>query len=92
MNMTTHSANIYWKTFDALLLLLALTWGSAYVDLGAFNLIFALTIAIAKAVLVVMFFMHITGSTRLLHLAAAAGVLWLFILLALTFADYSTRH
>ena len=92
MNTMTHSPNIYWKTFVALLLLLALTWGIGYVNLGPFNLIVALTIAIAKVLLVVMFFMHIKGSRRLLHLAASAGLLWLLILLALTFADYTTRQ
>lgn len=74
------------------MLLLALTWAIGYVDLGPFNLIVALAIGITKAMLVVLFFMHIGGSNRLLHLAAAGGVLWLFILLTLTFADYITRH
>jgi cytochrome c oxidase subunit IV len=91
MRASTHSPNVYWKIFGALWLLLALTWIIGYVDLGAFNLIIALTIAIAKALLVMMFFMHIKGSTRLLHLAASAGLLWLLILIALTFADYRTR-
>ena len=90
--MTSHQPRLYWKTFAALLLLLALTWGIGYVNLGPFNLIVALTIAIAKALLVAMFFMHIKGSSRLLHLAAGAGLLWLLILMALTFADYTTRR
>lgn len=92
MKRTTHSPAVYWKTFAALIVLLAVTWSIAYVDLGSFNLIVALSIAIAKALLVVMFFMHIKGSNRLLHLAAAGGVLWLLILIALTFADYAMRH
>lgn len=92
MRATTHSPNVYWKIFAALWLLLALTWIIGYVDLGSFNLIIALTIAIVKALLVMMFFMHIKGSSRLLHLAASAGVLWLLILIALTFADYRTRY
>lgn len=74
------------------MVLLALTWSIGYADLGSFNLIVALTIGIAKALLVAMFFMHIKGSNRLLHLAAGAGVFWLFILLALTFSDYATRY
>jgi len=90
--MTTHEPKVYGKVFATLLLLLGLTWGIGYIDLGPFNLIVALTIAIAKALLVVMFFMHIKGSNRLLHLAAGAGLLWLLILLALTFADYTTRQ
>lgn len=82
---------VYFKTCAALLGLLALTWLSACVNLGAFNLIIALTIAIAKATLIALFFMHLKRSSRLLHLAAGAGVLWLLILIALTFSDYLAR-
>lgn len=71
--------------------LLALTWAIGYVNLGPFNLIVALAIAIAKALLVILFFMHIKGSSRLLHLAAAAGILWWLILLTLTLGDYASR-
>src|SRR5437870_6992319 len=82
---------IYFRTCIALLALLALTWMTAYVDLGPFNLIFALAIAICKAVLIALFFMHIKGSSRLLHLAAFAGIIWLLFLISLTFSDYFTR-
>ena|ERR687891_70250 len=81
----------YLLTGIALLALLALTWMIAYVDLGPFNLIVALAIAICKAVLIALFFMHIKGSSRLLHLAAMAGVIWLLILISLTLSDYLTR-
>jgi cytochrome c oxidase subunit IV len=74
------------------MVLLALTWSIGYIDLGPFNLIVALAIAITKAMLVVLFFMHIKGSSRLLHLAAAAGVLWLLIMLTLTLSDYASRN
>ena len=56
-------------------MLLAATWATAYVDLGPFNLIVALGVAISKAIVIAMFFMHIKGSSRLLHLAAIAGVI-----------------
>jgi cytochrome c oxidase subunit IV len=82
---------IYLRTGFALLVLLAITWAVAYVDLGPYNLIFALGIAIAKAILIALFFMHIKGSSRLLHLAAVTGLLWLLIMLALTLSDYTTR-
>jgi len=82
---------VYWKTCVCLLGLLALTWGIGYVNFGPFNLILALGISIAKAILIMLFFMHIKGSSRLFHLAAMAGVLWLFILLALTLSDYMSR-
>ena len=91
METTTHPAKLYWKNCAALMFLLALTWTIGYVDLGLFNVIVALTIAIIKALLVVMFFMHIKGSSRMLHLAAGVGVIWLIIMLALTLGDYFTR-
>ena len=72
-------------------MLLAATWATAYVDLGPFNLIVALGVAISKAIVIAMFFMHIKGSSRLLHLAAIAGVIWLIILISLTLSDYMTR-
>ena len=82
---------IYVRTCVALLALLAITWAIAYVDLGSFNLIVALAVAIAKAIVIALFFMHIKGSSRLLHLAAVAGVVWLLFLISLTLGDYFTR-
>jgi cytochrome c oxidase subunit 4 len=82
---------VYVRTCVALLVLLALTWAIAYVDLGPFNLIVALAVAIGKAIVIALFFMHIKGSSRLLHLAAIAGIIWLLFLLSLTLGDYSTR-
>ena len=82
---------IYFRTCIALLTLLAVTWSIAYVDLGPFNLIFALAVAITKAIVIALFFMHIKGSRSILHLAAIAGVMWLMILIALTLGDYFTR-
>jgi cytochrome c oxidase subunit 4 len=72
--------------------LLALTWSIGYVNLGPFNLVVALTISISKALLVALVFMHIKGSSRLLHLAATAGVIWLLILFTFTLSDYFTRN
>jgi cytochrome c oxidase subunit 4 len=71
--------------------LLALTWAVGYVNLGLFNLVVALCISFTKMLLVVLFFMHIKGSSRLLHLAAATGLLWLVLMLGLTLLDYFTR-
>jgi cytochrome c oxidase subunit 4 len=82
---------VYVWTCFALLALLAATWVIAYVDLGPFNLIAALAVAIAKAILIALFFMHIKGSSRVLHLAAVAGVIWLLFLISLTLSDYLTR-
>ena len=92
METVTHPPKLYWKTCVALMGLLALTWSIGYANLGLFNLVVALVISISKALLVALFFMHIKGSSRLLRLAAAAGVIWLFILFSLTLTDYFTRN
>ena len=81
----------YWQTCLWLLVLLALTWGLGYVPLGVFNLPLALFISFTKTILIVLFFMHIQGSSRLLHLAAFTGLIWLFLLLLLTLSDYLSR-
>jgi cytochrome c oxidase subunit 4 len=82
---------VYYGIFAALMVMTAITVGVAFLDLGAFNAVVALTIAVAKAVLVVLFFMHVRYSTRLTWVVVVAGVFWLGILLALTFSDYLTR-
>ena len=68
-----------------------LTVQAAFIDLGAFNTVVALAIACTKAVLVVLYFMHVRYSTRLTWAVVVASVFWLGILLALTFGDYLTR-
>jgi len=85
-------AKTYFKVWGALLVLLLITIGAAFLDLGPFNLPFALLIAFTKAALIVLIFMHIKGSNPLLHLAAGAGLLWLAIMLVLTMNDYLTRN
>ena len=60
---------VYLTVFALLLALTALTTGAAFVDLGAFNNVVALAIAACKATLVVLFFMHVRYSTRLIGLA-----------------------
>jgi cytochrome c oxidase subunit IV len=89
--MTIHPPKFYWKNCAALMGLLALTWCIGYVNLGVFNLVVALFISFAKTLLIVLFFMHIKGSSRLLHLAAMTGLLWLLLMLALTLGDYVSR-
>jgi cytochrome c oxidase subunit 4 len=92
METATHSPSVYWKTCASLMALLALTWSIGYVNLGSFNLVVALVISISKALLVALIFMHIKRSSRFLHLAATAGVIWLLIMFGLTLGDYFTRN
>jgi cytochrome c oxidase subunit 4 len=75
-----------------LLILTAITVKAAFIDLGVFNPIVALLIATIKAVLVVLFFMHVKGASEKLTAAVVvAGFFFLGILLALSMADYLTR-
>jgi cytochrome c oxidase subunit 4 len=85
------SKRVYYTIFAALLALTFLTVVVARIDLGRFNTIVALTIAVTKAVLVVLFFMHVRYSTPLTKLVVVAGFLWLAILIGLTMVDVTTR-
>ena len=82
----------YLAVFVALLVLTALTTGVAFIDLGGIgNVAVALTIAVIKAVLVTLYFMHLRYSSRLTMVFAAAGIFWLGIMIALTLSDYLSR-
>ena len=86
------SVKLYLGIFVALLCLTALTTGVAYIDLGAFNTVAALAIAVVKMMLVILFFMHVKYSGRLIQVFILAGALFLAILITLTLADELTRH
>jgi cytochrome c oxidase subunit 4 len=81
----------YFFVFGALIVLTLITTGVAFVDLGPFNTPLALAIAIAKALLVIIFFMHLNHSGYVVRFVAGAAFLWLFHLLLFTLADYLTR-
>jgi cytochrome c oxidase subunit 4 len=81
----------YFVVFAALMVLTVLTVAVSRVDLGAMNTAVAMAIAIAKATVVVLWFMHVIHSPRLTWIVVIASVLWLGVLFVLTFADYLTR-
>src|SRR5262249_53180459 len=90
----------YVAVFLALLVLTGLTTGAAYVDMGVthvgsheidWNTVAALTIAVVKMLLVVLFFMHIKYSRRLTKLVVVAGFFWLAIMVTLTLSDELSR-
>ena len=85
------SKKTYFAIFGALLVLTYLTVAVARIDLGPFNTIVALLIAVSKAVLVVLFFMHVRYSTRLTKLVVVGGFVWLALLIGFTMADVATR-
>lgn len=82
---------IYILVFITLLLLTMVTVEVAFYDAGWLNIYIALTIATCKALLVVLYFMHVRYSSRLTWLFVGAGLFWLAILLVLTLSDYLTR-
>jgi cytochrome c oxidase subunit IV len=85
------SARAIWRCWAALMLLLALTTGLAFVPLGTAQLGVSLTIACTKALLVLLLFMELKASSGLVRVFACAGFFWLLIMIALTSADYTHR-
>ena len=86
------SPMIYVIIGAALLVLTGTTVWASYQEWGVFNPIAALGIAVLKAVLVVLFFMHVKyTSEKLTKIVIVSAIFWLFLLLALSMADYGTR-
>src|SRR6476620_9996434 len=78
--------------FLSLMVGTALTVLAAFYDFpGPLNAVVALTIAVVKATLVILYFMHVRYSGRLVWLVIVAALLWLVIMFAITFSDYWTR-
>jgi cytochrome c oxidase subunit 4 len=91
--ITTHVVpkRVYFTVFALLLTLTLLTVLVAYKNLGPMNVVAAVTIAVIKATLVVLFFMHVRYSDRLTWIVVIAAVLFLGILLVLSMTDYLSR-
>src|SRR5277367_536418 len=86
-------SKMYYGIWIALMILTVVTARVAFVDLGAFNTVVALLIATFKALLVVLFFMHVKyASEKLTKVVIVASIFWLLILLLLSLADYGTRY
>ena len=83
---------VYFAVFAALSIGTLLTWYASTINLGWANTPIALVIATIKAVLVILFFMHLKYSTRLTWVVVIAAFLWLAMLFVLTFSDYLTRY
>ena len=82
--------SMYFVIFGALMGLTALTVGLAFVNLGQMNIVVALAVAIVKASLVVMFFMHLKYESPLTKVVLGAGIFWLILLLGIIM-DYFSR-
>ncbi len=82
---------VYVAVFATLLIMTAATTAISGIDLGPWNTVVALGIAVFKASLVVLFFMHARYSPRLTHMVILAGIFWLALLLLITFSDFASR-
>jgi cytochrome c oxidase subunit 4 len=91
--MAEHVSSLkhYVLTWAALMVLTVVTVGAGYLDLGVANDLVALAIAVTKALLVILFFMHVKESSRLTKLTVVAGFFWLAILIGITLTDYLSR-
>ena len=86
------SVRVYITIFLVLLVGTALTVLAAFHEFGGrLNTIIALTIATAKATFVVLYFMHVRYSSRLIWVIVASALFWMALLFAFTFSDYLTR-
>lgn len=90
------SMGTYYSVFAALMILLFITVGAWYIDqhvvsLGRASVPLALAIAVAKATAIVLFFMHVKFSSRLVQIFACAGIVFVGILFMLTMNDFLTR-
>jgi cytochrome c oxidase subunit 4 len=83
--------SMYYMVFLALIAGTGLTVAAASVDMGPLNNVVMLTIAVIKATLVILFFMHVRWSTRLTWVIAMSGFFWLLILFSMGMSDYLTR-
>lgn len=82
---------IYFTIFALLIGMTGLTTWVATQNFGRWNTVIALAIAICKATLVILFFMHVKYSSNLTRAAVVVGFLWLALLLTLTLSDILTR-
>jgi cytochrome c oxidase subunit 4 len=93
--MDSHAAaaqrKTYFLVFGALLVLTLTTTGVAFINLGPLNTPVALAIAMIKAALVMIYFMHLRHSTFLTRVFAGAGLIWLLHFIIFTMSDYLTR-
>ncbi len=85
------SPKVYVAVGLSLLVLTAATCAISYIDLGLFNAVVALAIAVIKAMLVVLFFMHMKYSSKLIKLTAVSGIFIFLGLISMTMADYISR-
>ena len=91
MSETIVAKKTYFLVWGSLLMLLALTVAVAYIHLGWFNAAAALSIAGVKALIIILYFMHVKYSPKLVSLVIIAAFVWLGMLFLWSLSDYLTR-
>jgi len=81
----------YLIVYIVLMALLGGTVGAWYFHLGLLGIILGDMIGIVKATLIILFFMHVRYSSKMVWVIAAAGFVWLAILIGLMLTDYFSR-
>lgn len=89
--MDKSSIQAFLWTYLVLLVLLAITVATAYINLGPGNTLIGLGIAFAKAFLIALFFMHLRDNRAVVRLFSGIGLFWLLLLFGLSMSDYMTR-
>jgi cytochrome c oxidase subunit 4 len=82
---------VYFVVFGILMVGTALTVLAAQVDFGRMNDVVAMTIAVAKMSFVLLYFMHVRYSSRLIWVIVAASFFWLAVMISLALSDYTSR-
>ena len=87
----------YYKVFGFLMVMLLVTVGAWWIDeenivaLGSWSIPIAVSIAVVKAIAIVLIFMHVKFSSKLVQIFACTGLVFMGIMFVLTFNDYFTR-
>jgi cytochrome c oxidase subunit 4 len=81
----------YAMVFGTLLVFTGITVGAAFVNLGILNPVVALAIACTKAVIVILFFMHVKYQSKLIKMTVGAGFFTFLVLITMTLSDYMSR-
>jgi cytochrome c oxidase subunit 4 len=82
---------VYAMVYGTLLFFTVLTIVAADWDMGVFNPIVALAIASTKAVVVILFFMHVKYQSNLIKMTVGAGFFTFLVLITMTLSDYISR-
>jgi cytochrome c oxidase subunit IV len=81
----------YLMVFGTLLLFTGITVGAAFINLGPLNPVIALGIACFKAVVVILFFMHVKYQSHLVKMTVGCGFFTFLVLITMTLTDYMSR-